>query len=550
MENITYSLRCISTILILCISIVFSQPFNKSNKILEEILVNNTNDNGPGSLRQAIYAANHFLHINSNIIRFNIPTIDPGYDSNNNIWVIKPDSSFEFIVDRNLTIDGFSQSSFIGSDLNPLGPEIVIDGSNAGTNTTAFATSGESTDIYGLTINRFDGSGIMFLPPGIGTVSGCYLGTDFSGMNKAGNRFGISMIGRVVGVHIGPSEYVFPNIISGNTQSGIFISDSASHNVIVGNNIGLNREGTATISNDLHGISLQNICEHNEIVRNMIGGNLEGILIINSNSNLVASNLVGTNKSLDIDFGNGGSGITIWSNSSHNSIVNNIIGFNNNGISVDSPNSLQNVISRNNISHNFGLGLDNKNGGNMELAPPIIINVNNNEINGESAPNQIIEIFADAEDEGMIFIDSTVANPEGNFYLSISDLPELPHITATARDNVGNTSEFSTPYLVTDVEENPIPQTFHLSQNYPNPFNPSTIIRYELPVCRHTTIRVYDLLGNEIVLLVNKEQAAGKHQVNFNSEGLVSGIYFYKLNTKSLDGTKIFSAVKKMMILR
>jgi len=528
----------------------YSQPLLKNNKVLEEILVTNTNDDGPGSLRRAIYSANNFLHANPNIIRFNIPTTDPGHDSNKKIWVIKPNSSFEFIIDRNLIIDGFSQGAYIGSDLNPYGPEIVIDGSNAGTNTSAIVSSGEGTDIYGLTINRFDGSGILFLPPGMGTVSGCYLGTEYTGMYEAGNRFGISVLGKVVGVHIGPSEYVFPNVISGNTQTGIFLSDSASHNIIVGNNIGINRNGTAIVSNKLQGISMQNFCEQNEIVRNMIGGNQDGIFINNSNHNLIASNIVGTSESMEADYGNSASGISIWNNSSNNLLINNIIGYNNFGISIDSPNSLYNVISRNNISHNHALGIDNKNGGNLELVPPFITNVTNNEILGEAASNRIIEIFADVEDEGITFIDSTIASPDGNFYLSVPEMPPYPNITATARDALGNTSEFSHPFLVSAEEGNSIPQKFILSQNYPNPFNPNTEISYQLPVSGHTTIKVYDVLGNEIAIMVNKEQSAGKYKVNFNALGLASGVYFYRLNSKSSNGINQFTAVKKLMILK
>ncbi len=550
MKTICFSLRIILVILVVNISATYSQTLNITNLNLEEKLVSNTNDSGPGSLREAIYAANHYLHLNRNIIRFNIPITDPGYNPNKGIWVIKPDSSYEYIIDRNLIIDGFSQSAFIGADQNPLGPEIVIDGSNAGTQTTALTTTAEGTEIYGLTINRFDGSGIIFFPPGLGTVSGCYIGTDYSGMNAAGNKFGISILNRVIGVHIGPSEYAFPNVISGNTHTGIFMADSASHNVIVGNYIGLNREGTATISNYLRGISLHGFCEHNEIFNNMIGGNLEGILIIKSNYNLIASNLVGTNESMELNFGNEGTGISMWSNSSDNFIVSNIIGYNNNGISVDSANSLRNIISRNNISNNRGLGIENKNGGNMELTPPTITIINNNEIEGWAGANQIIEIFADHEDEGMLFIDSVVTDANGNFYLSVPGLPEMPNITATARDNLGNTSEFSSPYIVTIEQENQVQQKFYLSQNYPNPFNPSTVINYQLPFDCHTAIKVYDVLGNEIATLVNEAQSAGQYKINFSGQGLTSGIYYYQLKVNASIHSNGFLETKKLILLK
>ncbi|MDX1699082.1 MAG: right-handed parallel beta-helix repeat-containing protein [Melioribacteraceae bacterium] len=531
-------------------SISYPQHLLKNYEILEEILVTNTNDSGPGSLRQAIYAANNFLHVQSNIIRFNIPKTDPGYDSNRNIWVIKPSSSFEFIIDRNLIIDGFSQRAFIGSDVNPYGPEIVIDGSNAGTNTSAFVSSAEGTDIYGLVINRFDGSGILFLPPGKGTVSGCYLGTEYTGMYEVGNRFGISLLGKVVDVHIGPSEYVFPNVICGNTQTGVFLSDSASNNVIVGNNIGLNRDGTAVVPNITQGITIQNFSDNNEIVRNIIGGNKVGIFINNSNHNLFASNIIGTSESMEADYGNSDAGISIWNNSSSNSILNNIICYNNIGISVDGLASLRNLISRNNVSHNHSLGIDNRNGGNVELTPPIITNITDNEIFGESSPSHIIEIFADIEDEGIIFIDSTITNMEGNFYLYLDEMPQYPHITATARDQLGNTSEFSTPFLVSVIDGHEIPKNYYLSQNYPNPFNPNTTIDYQLPVSGHTKLTIYDLLATEIISLVDEDQSAGKYKVNFSATEFASGIYFYRLASKSSDGIHRFEKIKKLVILK
>src|SRR5690606_24928583 len=68
--------------------------------------------------------------------------------------------------------------------------------------------------------------------------------------------------------------------------------------------------------------------------------------------------------------------------------------------------------------------------------------------------------------------------------------------------------------------------TFTLQQNYPNPFNPSTVISYELPVSGDVTLKVYDVLGNEIATLVNEEKPAGIYEVEFDGSMLSSGIYF------------------------
>ncbi len=70
---------------------------------------------------------------------------------------------------------------------------------------------------------------------------------------------------------------------------------------------------------------------------------------------------------------------------------------------------------------------------------------------------------------------------------------------------------------------------YKLSQNYPNPFNPSTKISFELPVAGFVTLKVYDMLGREVAVLVNEELASGSHTVNFNANDLSTGTYVYQL---------------------
>ncbi len=94
-------------------------------------------------------------------------------------------------------------------------------------------------------------------------------------------------------------------------------------------------------------------------------------------------------------------------------------------------------------------------------------------------------------------------------------------------------------YGTVDVEEEPktVPSEFVLYQNYPNPFNPTTVIGYQLSVTGHVTLRVLDMLGREIVTLVNEEKQAGKYEVKFDGVGLSSGIYFYQLITSKTTKT-------------
>jgi hypothetical protein len=100
--------------------------------------------------------------------------------------------------------------------------------------------------------------------------------------------------------------------------------------------------------------------------------------------------------------------------------------------------------------------------------------------------------------------------------------------------------------LPTSVEAvgSAIPARYSLIQNYPNPFNPSTKIKYDLPKDGHTELRVADLLGREVAILVDELQAAGSYSVTFNANRLSSGIYFYTLQS----GT--FRETMKMMVLK
>jgi len=92
--------------------------------------------------------------------------------------------------------------------------------------------------------------------------------------------------------------------------------------------------------------------------------------------------------------------------------------------------------------------------------------------------------------------------------------------------------------------ENLLPSDFILEQNYPNPFNPSTKIRYSIPEYSFVTLKVFNLLGEEIETLVNGEQNAGVYEATFDASNLSSGIYFYTLSTDN------FTSTNKMLLLK
>lgn len=100
-----------------------------------------------------------------------------------------------------------------------------------------------------------------------------------------------------------------------------------------------------------------------------------------------------------------------------------------------------------------------------------------------------------------------------------------------------------------EIIGNELPKEFALHQNYPNPFNPNTVISYQLPVTGNVSLKIYDILGNEVATLVNEEQQPGVYEVEFNvaqvsRPGITSGVYFYKLKVGS------FIETKKMILLK
>ena len=88
------------------------------------------------------------------------------------------------------------------------------------------------------------------------------------------------------------------------------------------------------------------------------------------------------------------------------------------------------------------------------------------------------------------------------------------------------------------------PENFELSQNYPNPFNPTTNISYQIPKAGFVSLKVYNIIGNEIATLVNQEKPAGDYKVQFDTHNLASGTYFYKLTAGGV------SLYKKMIVIK
>ncbi|RPI75731.1 MAG: T9SS C-terminal target domain-containing protein, partial [Ignavibacteriales bacterium] len=103
------------------------------------------------------------------------------------------------------------------------------------------------------------------------------------------------------------------------------------------------------------------------------------------------------------------------------------------------------------------------------------------------------------------------------------------------------------PEVEVDFESAPV--SFSLNQNYPNPFNPSTKISFSLPVESDVTLKVFNVIGEEIKNSISGTYGAGVHNLDFDGSGLNSGVYFYSIEAQGTDGSS-FSEVKKMLLTK
>jgi hypothetical protein len=138
------------------------------------------------------------------------------------------------------------------------------------------------------------------------------------------------------------------------------------------------------------------------------------------------------------------------------------------------------------------------------------------------------------------FINGNGTTTETSAYSFIDEIAPGKYLYRLKQIDFDGTFEYS------DVIEVDVlaPKEFSLEQNYPNPFNPVTTIRYSIPTSEYVSLKVFDVLGKEVAVLVNEEKPAGKFQINFSADALPSGIYFYKLQA----GT--FIETKDMILLR
>jgi len=327
-------------------------------------VVSNTNDDGAGSLRGALYTANVFPSFSqSHHVKFAIPTSDPGYQ--NGVFNIKLQSDLVLSADG-VTVNADEEKTFIGQG-SKVGPIIHLDGTNAGQYGRGIAITGSHNLVHGFCVTNCAWDGIQIDGSAGATgniVSGNYCGIDPTGTTAAANGIGgISAIKGATGNQIGGLTAADRNVVSGNTQMGIFLADpSTTGNVVYGNFIGTNSAGTAAVPNLQEGVLISRSASGNYIgntnpgAGNLISGNTQVGMDIydHSNANRVIGNLIGTNVTGTGSVQNG-TGVYIGLGSSNNIIGSslaagaNTISGNSYGLGISDPGTTGNQVFGNRI---------------------------------------------------------------------------------------------------------------------------------------------------------------------------------------------------------
>jgi hypothetical protein len=354
----------------------------EARALLATLVVTNTNDSGPGSLRQAIIDVDS--QPPNSLISFDIAG-----DGAQTIRLSSPLPA----VTNSVTIDGFTQpgaqpnTSATGDDAIRL---VVLDGSAAGAGDGLTLAGGDST-VRGLVIGDFSGSGIVIESQGGDTVAGDAIGIDATGSQAFANLgFGVEV--NAGSNTIGGTSLDARNLISGNVGDGIGLEQGSSSNTVAGNYIGTNAAGSEGLGNRL-GVEVHdsqaNVIGGQGAARNLISGNSgPGVFITGQGAtqNDVTGNDIGTDvNGLPILWN--GVGVLI-SDASNNTIGgpglgegNTVSGVNGDGIDIIGPGSSDNLVVGNNLGTTVS-GLARQGGAMNGIC---IINAPNNQVGGVTA---------------------------------------------------------------------------------------------------------------------------------------------------------------------
>ncbi len=327
--------------------------YNPPNPPLTNI-VTTTADVGPGSLRAAMY---YVTDHPGAVVNFDIPTSDPGYS--NGAFNIHLTGYLPPLVTNGMVIDGSTQPGFTSK------PLIVVDGSQiipeTFTPTSGLLIYAASNQVKNVSFQGFSWNGLTleYADATNNTIAGCWLGLDSTGSNAAPNAYqGILIQKGACRNTIGGTNALARNVISGNSQYGLWISDTnTTGNVVLGNYIGTDASGSFAVSNAFGGIGMftnsaaQVIGGTNALARNVISGNVNaGIWLSGAgvSNDVVQNNFIGLNAAGTAAIPNSVVGIYVINGASSNAILDNVISGNySEGLRLSDPGTSANLVQGN-----------------------------------------------------------------------------------------------------------------------------------------------------------------------------------------------------------
>jgi hypothetical protein len=465
-------------------------------------------------------------------------------NSGDGVTLVGPGTSNNVVAGNFIGTD-VSGTAALGNDGN--GVSILAGASN---NTVGGATAGARNVISG---NSGDGVEITDSGTSGNVVAGNLIGTDVTGTVGFGNEGdGVAIQGGATNNTVGGSTAASRNIISGNSGDGVaLIGPGTSGNVVAGNFIGTNVNGTAALANVGDGVAIQDGATSNTVggttagARNVISGNSgDGVALIGpgTSGNVVAGNFIGINAAGTAALGNVGDGVSIQGGAFGNTIggtaagAGNLIAFNANGVVVIGIGSVGNSILGNSIFANDGLGIDlgrdgvtlndsvGHSGPNDFQDFPILTLVTASGssrtvfgyLRGRPNTHYRIEFFGNSAfdpsgfGEGQVFLGfvevTTDASGLATFSFTYTADPAAPALTSTATDlSTGDTSEFSGRDRRQPSNSVPGPQT--TNEETPLSFNPRLAVALNDPdntgnrvlqitlTVRHGTLTLGSLAG-------------------------------------------------------
>jgi len=396
---------------------------------------------------------------------------------------------------------------------------------------------------------------------------GNLVGTNATGTDTIPNDVGLLLAGGTKHNIIGGYNPSDRNIFSGNRYGGVELSDDGTdYNKIIGNYIGTNISGNASLANQL-GIGISSLITGTWIEDNVISGNktFGVVLSDNTDSNTVAGNLIGLGIDGTTDLGNGAIGIALTNGAKNNIIGSvgngNTIAYNDSaGIIIVDNITVNNKITANSIFDNGFIGIDifpagvnsndagdSDNGPNNMMNFPVIATTGCNPVSGQTfitgildtqnPQSSTIEIFKAEPNsfnygEGKTYLGSAIPDASGNWTIVVSGLVNGDEVTSTATDQNGNTSEFSlNKTTIVGIDETNI-SSIKVSL-YPNPANNAALISYNLQKTTYIEIVILNYTGEEILTVYKGNQNKGEQNLKLYLDEsclFASGIYFVRIN--------------------